>query len=275
MLRVSAAVGRRLGFTLALVGTACLSYWTGLTHRPRAEPISHHLVPEDRRWAPIYELASGPGGQSVALQLAIAVGLRSEGGPSVQIKAVDTLAGCGNPVVADELAKMLEPHEGLELRQAVARALRALPCPDDCNRSILHYLERIWRGELNSEDTLVLPFPGPAPEVIRNQQQAVYSDLYSVLRRDKEQTLAALRSIYGLGTRDPATFGLDLVARIRFADACPSLAESDARVKLEPPEWSRTPRKQIQMSMAALMCEVATPGAGEVPKSHQWREPQN
>ncbi len=192
------------------------------------------------------------------MQLATALGLRGSGpGAEEQIKAIKALSSSKNVLVADELASLLEPHEGLDVRRAVARTLRALPCPADCSRSILHYLERVYRGELNYEDTLSPPSSGVLRAGLREEQEEVYKDLYYVLERDREQTLANLERVYGLGTPSPSAFGLELVSRMGFEAACTALADSDQQIREIPAEWSKAPRREVRAALAALKCGEA------------------
>jgi hypothetical protein len=151
---------------------------------------------------------------------------------------------------------LLQPHEGLTTRQAAATALHYLPCKGECNRSILHYLERVWRGEPNYEDRTVRP---PAFQDVtaslQKDQQTLYGSLYTVLRRESSETLINLTRIYGLGSDGPSPFALDLASRVGLHEACPLLLQSDGAIQRLPPESYKAPRQELREAMGSLNCK--------------------
>jgi len=176
--------------------------------------------------------------------------------PGAQAEAIKALRDRKDPEIAIALANLLQPHEGMSTRQAAATALKGLPCKSNCVRSILHYLERVWRGEPNEEDRTVFP---SGTENLRSDQQAsqqvLYGTLYSVLQREKTETLTNLMQVYGLGSDDPSRFALDLLSRIELHEACGYLLQSDQNIKNSPSGLYTAPPKELQAAIASLRCK--------------------
>jgi hypothetical protein len=121
----------------------------------------------------------------------------------------------------------------------------------------MHYLERIWQGEPNFEDRWVLQAGGDERAIASHKagQQAIYNDLFSVLRREKKETFIALANVYGLRSVVPSPFALDLVSRLELHEACPYLAESQRQLKDLSPEFFKAPRQELLKTIASLKCE--------------------
>lgn len=136
----------------------------------------------------------------------------------------------------------------------VADSLKTLPCKAECIRRILHYLERVSRGEPNEEDRTVFL---PSSEVLRGdqvkQQQELYDSLDSVLRRQPTETLAMLAHVYGLGSDDPSAFAFSMVRRLRIHEACAYLLESQKRIKQRSSNFYDPP-KEIESTLVSLEC---------------------
>jgi hypothetical protein len=113
-----------------------------------------------------------------------------------------------------------------------------------CVRFVLHYLERIWRGERGIEDR----FPDAEPT-----QQLLEGDildmLYESLNQNKLSTLGVLTDIYGLGTINPSPFTLFLIEKIRLKEAC---AELTRPFELASPQ---DPRRPEVTRVAAKVCK--------------------
>jgi hypothetical protein len=149
--------------------------------------------------------------------------------------AVAALKGRQDPSISADLATLLQPHNAETLRSTVADALTQMPCSVECARSVLHYLERTWRGDSKSEDLVTdsLPVENLAkldPQLIssqmtetREKEQQLVSQLENVLSKNPAETLAALRSIYGLGSFHPSYFAIYMVEELHFSEACPDL----------------------------------------------------
>jgi HEAT repeat protein len=204
----------------------------------------------------VRQLATYRGRRATQMLLALARGHGPLVWGDTQVAAIKALEKRHDPQVPLALADLLQPHEGLATRQAAAVALQSLPCEAECLRSILHYLERVWRGEPNYEDRIERP---PAfqdvTSSLRKDQQALYADLYGILRRERTQTLMILIKIYGLGSQAPSPFALDLISRLELRVACPPLLQSNRSIQKLSPEFYRAPRQELQAAIASLKCE--------------------
>jgi hypothetical protein len=247
------------GILLAIAVAAFLynEYRAGVMARLYAEAAGYppYYRGSIESQAAVKSLASYRGQRSTSMLLDIAL-RQNPLAPEAQTEAIKALSRRKDPQIALRLASLLQPQEGLDTRKAAAAALQNLPCNRECIASILHYLERIWRGEPNDEDRWVLP-PGNE-RVIANYragQRATYDDLYSVLRREKRETFTNLVSVYGLGSDGPSPFALELVSRLELHEACPYLQESERQLKDLSPDRFKAPRQEIQDAIASLNCK--------------------
>ena len=188
------------------------------------------------------------------LYLAMGNGAAQAMWPETRAEAIKALGKRRDPAVALTLAKLQQPHEGFGTRQAAASALKELPCSDECIRLVLHYLERVWRGDPNHEDRWVEPSNGGGTADLKKQEQALYNDLYAVVRGEKTEALTNLAAVYGLGSADPSPFALDLVSRLDLPEACPYLQESARRLKGLSAQFYNGPRQELQTAIASLNC---------------------
>ncbi|SRR5229473_3746439 len=170
-----------------------------------------------------------------------------------QVEAIRTLSRTSDPVIAGNLASLLQPHNGLDIRLAVALTLQHLPCKSICIESILHYLERVKAGELNLED-LATPSNVGADISFEHEHEQLYGILYSTLKREQSDTVATLRFVYGLESVSPTLFALDLLRQTKIPDACPLLLRSKQKISSRPPEFFHAPRQQLQDTINALNC---------------------
>ncbi len=173
-----------------------------------------------------------------------------------QTEAIKALGKRNDPDVALAMANLLQPHEGLATRQAATAALQYLPCNTECVGSILHYLERVWRGEPNYEDRTVRPsgFQDVTASLQRDQQ-TLYNSLYKVLQREQVATLTNLVKVYGLGSDAPSPFALELVSHLGLPEACPLLQQSDRAIEKLSPESYKAPRQELQAAIGSLKCK--------------------
>jgi hypothetical protein len=193
--------------------------------------------------------------RSTEALLQLALGQGEFVAPETRAEAFSALRGRNEPGVADTLATLLQPHSGLRSRQGAAKALQDIPCPDDCIRSILHYLERISNGEPNEEDRTIFP---PGSESWKADQdkdeQTLYSDLQDILRRESVTTLSNLSNIYGLGSDNPSIFALNLVSHMQFQQSCPLLLQSKQALDRRRAVAYRGPSLEVQTVIATLHC---------------------
>jgi hypothetical protein len=205
----------------------------------------------------VNKLANYEGDRSTKMLLDIALG-DSPLVSDARDRAIAVLADRKDPEIAAALATRLQPHEGLETRRGVAAALQTLPCQGGCVRSILHYLERVYCGEPNYEDRMV-PVQGfeAATNSLREDQESLYTGLYSILRREKKETFANLAEVYGLGSVAPSAFSIALASRLGLHDACPYLLRSEEQIKELSPDAYRAPRQELQHALTSLKCRQA------------------
>jgi hypothetical protein len=248
------------GVILVISAAATLynSYRNGVMSRLYAEAAGYppFFRGSSESTAAVRRIASYRGQRSTRMLLDIGLARGPMIWPDTQTEAIQLLRERNDPDTAIALANLLQPHERLGTRQAVATALKELPCKIECVRSVLHYLERTSRGEPNEEDLTLFP---PGTENLRvdekKDQQVLYDTLYAVLQREKLATLTNLDAIYGLGSDDSSPFGLELVSRIQLHEACPYLLRSDKLAKSSPPGLHSVPPKQLQAAIASLNCQ--------------------
>jgi hypothetical protein len=166
----------------------------------------------------VRKLASFQGEESKRLLLQIASSNSTEA--PIRAQAVAMLKARSGERVSDVLARLLQPHSSLSLRMAVAEYLKGSPCAGDCIRSILHYQERIWRGDNTSETEMA----GESMRGVHSEdQEKLAKDLSNVLLANRSATLGVLMEIYGLGSRYPSQFSLEVIDRLSLRDACSEL----------------------------------------------------
>ncbi len=253
---------RRVLFTVA--ATALVGLYSLYQRRERrmdelyARAIGENTV--DAK-AAVRELGSYRGARSTRMLLAVAEGKMPVPWFDVQVEAVKALASRRDPSVSAALANLLQPHVSLGERQAVAHALQTLPCSSECVAAILHYLERMWAGEPNSEDTVKLlenprtEFARRAKAYVAREHEELYQALYAVLKRENRLTLEALVQVYGLGTPEPSRFALALVARMRLVEACPALLQSQEGGAGPSSDIRVLPREEIEGTVGSLGCK--------------------
>lgn len=211
--------------------------------------------------AAVRELSTYQGTRSTHMLLDLAEGKVPLPWPDVQAEAIRALASRQDPSIPIALANLLQPHVSLRVRGAAAEALGKLPCTAECVGAVLHYLERLWWGEPNSEDGTKPPENPRIQEFYRNakaglarEQDGVYQALYGVLKRENRLTLENLVQIYGLGTAGPSKFALALVARIRLNEACPAVLRSEESASRVSPELFILPREELEATARSLGC---------------------
>jgi hypothetical protein len=208
---------------------------------------------DDAREA-VRNLADYRGERSTGLLIDIALGHGPIVFPEVRNEAIKALSRRNDRRAMDVIAILLQPHQGLDNRESVAAALEQAPCDIECISSVLHYLERIYRGEPNYEDRLVFA-KGTDDEKaeMRTMQERVYHSLYLVLQRNETETLTVLSTVYGLGSVDPSTFAFDLASKSQLRGACPLLKQSEDLLK--DGEFYNGPTKELDAAITSLNCK--------------------
>lgn len=195
----------------------------------------------------------GPRATEMLLSIALSDNLLTNGARDV---AMNALAKTNDPAVARSLANLLQPHQTLGTRQMVTGTLQDLPCDTECTGSILHYLERAWRGEPSYDDRMVDPIdPQKGIADTQRAERTLYEDLCRVLRREKVATLTVLVRVYGLGSDDPSLFALDLVSHLEVREACGTLLQSEKALEAWQADLYKAPSKEVQAAIASLKCK--------------------
>ena len=71
--------------------------------------------------------------------------------PDTRQAIIPILGSRQDPEVPEVLSELLQPHNPLALRRGAVDALKQLDCGSACARNVLHYNERLWRGDVPSE----------------------------------------------------------------------------------------------------------------------------
>jgi len=204
----------------------------------------------------VRKLAAYQDRRATRLLLVIALGHAPAAQWGVREAAIKMLGERKDPGVSNALADLLQPHEALDTRTAAAAALQNLPCESECIRSVLHYLERVWRGEPNYEDRLWQSKSFQDVTInLHQRQQTLRESLYLVLRRHKDETIIELVRVYGLASDGPSTFALDLLPHLGLPESCPLPLKSDKENQQHNPEFYTAPRQELQAAIAALKCK--------------------
>jgi hypothetical protein len=207
--------------------------------------------------AAVKELGSYKGSKSERMLLSIALGRTALALPDVQREAMHALASRGDSSISATLAMVLQPHYPLPTRQAAAEALQTIPCSPECIQGILHYLERVWQGELNYEDRT--RFPAGLDEVVKadlaRDQETLYQTLCKVLKRESRLTLGVLVQVYGLGTSAPSKFSLEVINRMQLSEACPQVSQSQRLSKQSSADSFLAPREELETTVHTLGCQ--------------------
>ena len=250
---------RTLTSTVAVVSVILLaivffiSYRRSRLDRLYAVAMGYSTINTDRRQVAIKELSRDPSQRATELLLKIATNSQLFLWPDGQDAAISALAERRDPAIAVRLADLMQPYLAIGTRRAVAGALSKLPCPADCIRSVLHYKERIWRGEPNFEERLSL-----YSTYQREQQEEVITLLNSVLIREQTVTLQVLRKIYGLGTENPSLFTLALIRQLRLNSACSELLASKDKILRLSDIGYKGPSADVASAIRDLQCASAS-----------------
>lgn len=209
----------------------------------------------------VRKLAGFHGERSTQMLLDIALGNNDMAiFSNAQIEAIKALRDRrGEPEIGTELASLLQPHVALGVRQAAAHSLENLPCKRECIDSILYYLERAQRGELRDDVLLpsnaaVTAFDDQIKADIHKDEEAIATDLYAVLRREKQPTFLAFQDVYGIGSTRPSLFALDLLPRLPFPEACSLLLRSANALAPFPPQFFQDTRQALKATISSLNC---------------------
>jgi hypothetical protein len=201
----------------------------------------------------VKKLASYGGSRSTELLIRIATESGGFADEEVKREAISSLVDRRDSSVGIIFANALQPHEDFENRELAAEALQKVPCSLDCIASILHYLERIFAGEVNVEDGLAVP--DDVRRSFQSDEHKLYEILYGVLKQHPTETAESLIRVYGLGSNSPSKFAIDLAVRIHLQEACPALLGTDRSYRQSPELFRNAPRQEVQSAINSLNCK--------------------
>jgi hypothetical protein len=184
------------------------------------------------------------------------IDLASNAGPltvGAQREAVRELAKRNDPKIPPLLAGLIQPGTLLESRMAAAEALQSMPCNAQCTRSLLSYLNRIDRGELNAEQQGLGDLGADLHKTVEAMnkpiEQRIYGLVYAVLLRSPDTTSTLLTQDYGLGTAKPSQFAIAFVTRAKREAFCSALIQSERQIELAAPV-----RVSVSEAIESLKC---------------------
>ena len=184
-----------------------------IAHRPSTEVVSVNEIGQFK-------------GDAANMAL-LAVALDPNANQSNRIAAIRILTSRTNTDVSGPLSRLMQPHNGLDLRRAVSDSLQRTSCSSECVERILQYEERMWFGEKNFEDYHKISGDIKwGSDQIEKEQNQLHSQLDLILIREASTTVRYLTDIYGLGNAFPSDFAVDLVGRLKITVACPLLRRS-------------------------------------------------
>lgn len=204
----------------------------------------------------VKELGTYRGNEITQKLLAIATGDTWLVMQQTQTDAIEALAKRQDSSVSVELSNLLQPSEPYSTREAAAKALLKQSCDTACVSAVLHYLERVWGGELNAEERTIFPgkFGQSTRAEIEKEDTFLYSQLILILQRAHPVTLVVLEQVYGLGSIAPSKFSLAIVSRAGFSDVCPLLMH-DQREIAGTQNWFLAPRVELANAIEVLKCK--------------------
>ena len=147
-------------------------------------------------------------------------------GVELQVQALSILAASADAEDLVELAKLLQPAERPIVRRAAADVLGSRGCPHECVGSVVHYLEMIFEGTPNLEETGLDERVDPEAKITAADNAELYARLWMVLEKSGEQTEEILTRSHGLGS-GPTPFALNLLTRVRLPQICTKLIKAN------------------------------------------------
>jgi hypothetical protein len=152
----------------------------------------------------------------------IAIVLSPQARPDTPEMVIPVLAARHDPAITQALSQLLQPHLAPVVRRVATDSLKQMDCGSACVENILHYEERIWKGDVPSESD-VNQSEGAKGE-FQNEENAINSDLDLVLQRNSSATMEQLRRVYGLGSLHPSYFALYVLQQLNLSEACTDLS---------------------------------------------------
>jgi hypothetical protein len=255
--------GRSMGQLYYMILWLAVTLPLATCRAPAREAAELHRIATDttggtaEQQRALAELARQPGRESARYLLAVALneGLLIE----IRLQAIRSLGQRSDledtAASLSDLSRLMQPHVALAIRSAVADAIQR-HCPRTCIGSVVHYMERLWRGDPTTEEILATE----TSQQIKDEQEKVERQLVTVLLDNTGQTIEILTEVHGLGaspqnplTRPfPSEFALYLVDRMRLRETCPVLKEA-TELRGEGQMWLKW-RERLKSTINSLGC---------------------
>jgi hypothetical protein len=142
--------------------------------------------------------------------------------PGTSIVAIKSLHGRGGAEVTDSLARLIQPHKGLIVRQAAADEVLTRECVGDCMLQIMHYLEREMYGATAMEKQEA----GDLDYLLDRARTELHTTLVKIVKQNSGSAIAVLQEVYGLGAMSTSDFALEIAPAADLKESCPYLTES-------------------------------------------------
>lgn len=186
----------------------------------------------------------------------------------VRVEAIQAVVGRQMSSAALILAGQLVPDASYVVRIAIVDALQRLGCSRDCLRLVMHYMERVWNGELPAEDAAIDSYkkygmPQRDIEVMsavhKTDRDTLYAKLYDLLRRNGSEMVNVLVDAYGMRSENPSLFAIQVVVDAHLREACPAMMEGQRKNLLMDPAASVP---ELRAAIDSLDCEERQGGGG-------------
>jgi hypothetical protein len=186
-------------------------------------------------------------GTQEASDLLVAIAIDSQSDVDVRREAILSIGKRKDSHNAAEIATILRPHQPLYLRLATVETLAALECTETCMERVLHYMERIWRGEASAESHKEMDIPQKV--LLDSDLEGLNLSLRKVLNRDRGYTIKALVDVYGLYSPYPSSFAIHLLEEVQLVEACEGLSRA-----LYPPLLDQKGLAEVRRVASSLGC---------------------
>ncbi|HUK30905.1 MAG TPA: hypothetical protein VLV89_07315 [Candidatus Acidoferrum sp.] len=197
-------------------------------------------IPPEKRKATMIQLLKSKNSQERDEVFAIAS--NREIYVEIRVQAVNAIGEEGTVEDSYGVSNLLQPYNPMVLRLAVGSTIEKIGCSMGCVANVLHYLERIWKGEHALEDWVMIP--GDPIKTDQVSKQNLEVSLLYVLIHNKKDTRFVLTSVYGLGTEFPSPTAILAVEKLRLTEACPDLRRAN-RVAPPPDEAIRKDLERV------------------------------
>lgn len=217
-----------------------------------------NIVDTDRSLVAVHQIGENKSEQAGKMLLDLSTSHSDVVLPIVRVAAITELASRADGNTGIVLAGLITPEQLFESRKAAADGLLRVKCQEKCIALVVEYLHQIYVGKKNYEDQLSSSFIPKLPEEVQSKlnedQNAIYDQLYEVLRREINGTNNILSERYGLGSPLPSGFALNLVVRLKDHESCTALLASKSFLNRAPDSSARVNANQLNLAIKAAGC---------------------